>query len=210
MRSLFRIVLLSISVGTFFFFVLGKILHTDTPFTFFGITFGASSVEGENIYDTIGGDFTLSQLDGTPYRLFESNNKVRLLFFGFTTCPEICPNTLSGYQKFYNELSEDDKKQTELIFVSVDPERDLPVLQSYLDKFKVPIVGLSGDVGEVDEVVKKYAAYYERIPLDTEGDYTIDHSTHIYVIAPDGRINSLVPYNAGAEAIGAAVSLLYR
>lgn len=139
----------------------------------------------------IGGDFTLTDQDGQPFRLLDQTQPV-LLFFGYATCPDFCPQTLARLAQVYDTLGEDGKDVL-TVFVSVDTKRDTPsVLKAYLAHFDMPVVGLTGSQEDVDAVVKQYAGFYEVRDEGSAAGYLIDHSLYIYVIDRDGGVRFLL------------------
>ncbi|MDA0666928.1 MAG: SCO family protein [Planctomycetota bacterium] len=171
---------------------------------------GSSQEDGLLDFDdiSIGGDFTLIAQDGQPYTLSEHQGEVRLLFFGFTHCPDICPTTLLELNKVYAQLGGAGEEVTTL-FVSVDPERDTPeLLGDYLGSFDIPVVGLTGSVEEVEQVVSAYAGWFEKVALDSAAVYTMDHSTRSYLIDREGKVRYIFSYDDGPERIAHIVRKL--
>lgn len=133
-------------------------------------------------------DFTLIDHTGAPFRLSEQSGKVRIMFFGFTSCPDICPTTLSDMAYVRRELGADAAK-VQMIFVTVDPQRDTPAkLASYLPLFDADFVGLTGGQTALDGVMRDYGVAARRVELpDSALGYTMDHSASIYIIDGQGR-----------------------
>ncbi|MFT5369765.1 MAG: protein SCO1/2 [Candidatus Latescibacterota bacterium] len=139
----------------------------------------------------IGGDFVLTDQNGQPFRLLDQKRPV-LLFFGYATCPDFCPQTLARLAKVYSVLG-DDAKDVLTVFVSVDSQRDTPdVLKTYLSHFDVSVVGLTGTKEAVDAVVKQYAGFYEVRDEGSAAGYLIDHSLYIYVVDRMGGVRFLL------------------
>lgn len=152
---------------------------------------GEAALVLENEAMPIGGDFTLTDHNGKPFHLFEQKRPV-LLFFGYATCPDFCPQTLAQLAQAYSKL-EDGAKDVLTVFVSVDPQRDSPeVLKKYLTHFDVPVVGLTGSKEALDAVVKQYAGFYEIRDEGSAAGYLIDHSLYIYVIDRNGGVRYLL------------------
>ncbi|MCB1478113.1 MAG: SCO family protein [Tepidamorphaceae bacterium] len=130
---------------------------------------------------SIGGPFTLTDDDGNRVTEADYAGRAHLVFFGFTHCPEICPTTLSEATAVLNELG-DDAGKLDVLFISIDPERDTPeALHEYVSNFHPQITGLSGTAEEVASVARSFRAYYKKVPFD-DGDYTMDHSTVVYLM----------------------------
>ncbi|MGH8094025.1 MAG: SCO family protein [Chthoniobacterales bacterium] len=139
-------------------------------------------------------DFQLVDQDGKPFRLDQLEGKVVLFTFGFTHCPNICPTTLADLAAAYRLLPKSAQEQTRVLFVSVDPERDSPkVLKEYVPFFDDHFIGLTGSAAQIKKTALEYGAIYEKQPAPKEGasSYTIQHSTYVYVIEPDGQWRGL-------------------
>lgn len=130
-------------------------------------------------------DFSLTDSNGERVSLATYRGKWMLMFFGFTSCPEACPLAMQLVSSALGGMGAA-AKDIQPIFVSIDPERDTPaVLKEYLAHFSGDIAGLSGTPAETAAVAAAYGVYYRKRALD--GDYTMDHSTALYLVAPDGR-----------------------
>ena len=153
----------------------------------------------------IGGDFKLTSQLNEPYSSVDARGKVILLFFGFTHCPDICPNTLSAVQTALAQLNED-AKHVQPIFISVDPERDTPeILRNYLKYFGNNFIGLTGTSKEIDEVVKQFNGFYSYEGNVSEGHYSVDHTSNLYVIGTSGEVTNIIPYGLPPKVITEAV-----
>lgn len=160
------------------------------------------SDEPLEVYDTIGGDFVLHDQFGSEYQLSAHNGKIRLLFFGFTHCPDVCPTTLVEVKEVWQQLSHEQQQQIEILFASVDPERDSgDLLRDYLNSFDLPVIGLRGSEAEMLKITEQYGSYYEKVQLDSALSYTIDHSSQTYVIDEQGKIRGLVAYDQPPSAL---------
>jgi protein SCO1/2 len=155
-----------------------------------------------------GGDFELTAHDGRPFRLSSARGKVVLLFFGYTSCPDICPMTLATIRQVEARLGpKRDRLLT--VFVSVDPERDTPeALAAYLGHFGLNAVAVTGPPPKLDPVVSQYKASYEIVTGDTAMDYLVDHTTTLYLIDRQGKIRYLFGYGDPPERILEGVELL--
>ena len=133
-----------------------------------------------------GGDLTLVDHDGNPFHLADQRRPF-LLFFGYASCPDACPQTMARLASAYTILGED-ARALGTLFVSVDPGRDSPqMLKSYLSHFEVPAIGLTGVQDSIDAVVKRYAAHYEIGERNSAAGYLIDHSLYTYLIDRERR-----------------------
>jgi protein SCO1/2 len=149
----------------------------------------------------IGGDFTLTDQNGTPFELSSLRGKAVLIFFGYTACPDACPTTMSKLASVYRELGAD-AARVKTVYISVDTQRDRPaVLKEYLTNFRsVDAIGLTGSVAEIDKVTALFGARYRITPLpETPGShetYTVGHTTAVYALDPNGRTRLIFPYEA--------------
>jgi len=132
-------------------------------------------------------DFALVDTSGQRVSLDTYRGKWIVVFFGFTSCPEACPTTLLKLGAALRDLA-GVAANLQPIFITVDPERDSPdVLKEYLANFGDNIVGLSGSGPEIAAVAKSFGVYFAKRQTEA-GDYTVDHSTALYLIAPDGQL----------------------
>ncbi len=136
-------------------------------------------------------DFTLTDQNGQPFHLKDHRGKVVFLFFGYLSCPDVCPTTLSKLARVYSLLGPQ-KSKILTVFVSVDPARDTPAkLKEYLEYFHVPSVGLTGTKEQIDQVVNAYKASYENVQTESAIGYLVNHSDYIYVLDIQGTVRFL-------------------
>lgn len=141
-----------------------------------------------------GGDFSLSGADGR-WSLSDERGRVVLLFFGYTTCPDVCPTTLATMASAFKQLSETERAAVRGIFVSVDPDRDSAAqTHDYAQRFDARIIGLTGSHEELQRITRQYGALYMRSQTETAAGYLVDHSASTYVIGPDGRLLERLGY----------------
>jgi protein SCO1/2 len=135
-------------------------------------------------------DFHLVDQDGKAFQLSQMRGKAVLFSFGFTHCPNVCPTTLSDLAKVYQALPVKDRKKVQVLFVSIDPQRDKPeTMKNYVPYFNDSFIGLTGTEAQLAEAAKAYGAYYE-IVHDSGANpdsYTVNHSALTYLISPDGK-----------------------
>jgi protein SCO1 len=140
----------------------------------------------------IGGPFTLTDQDGRAMTDQELKGKPFLVFFGFTHCPDVCPSTLFDVSEVLRNLGPDADRAAAL-FITVDPERDTPAtLKDYISSFDPHLRGLTGDDDAIATVAKSYRVYYKKVPLEA-GDYTMDHTSLVYLMDKDGHF--VAPFN---------------
>lgn len=145
-------------------------------------------------------DFTLIDQRGTPLALHDLRGKPILLFFGFTQCPDFCPTTLAEFKGAKRALGADADK-LQVVFISVDPERDTPeVLGRYLAAFDPTFIGLRGDTATLAQIAPDYDLTYRKQPLPS-GGYTVDHTATAFLIDAQGQLRVAYPYGTPASAL---------
>jgi len=153
-----------------------------------------------------GRDFELLDPDGNTRRLSDFRGKVVMLFFGFVQCPDVCPTALQRAAAV-RRLLEADGDRLQIIFITVDPERDLPViLREYSAAFDADVLGLYGTLEKTHETAEAFRIYFRKVP--TTYGYTVDHTATSYIYDPEGRLRLAVPYQSTAKSIAADVALL--
>ena len=149
----------------------------------------------------------LTDHNGKPRTLADFRGKVVTVFFGFTHCPDACPTTLAEMSQVMRELGADADK-VQVLFVTVDPERDTPqVLSQYVPAFHPSFLGLSGDADATARTAKEFKIFYQKQPLKA-GGYSVDHSAGTYILDREGRLRLFAPYGKGATAILHDIRLL--
>ncbi len=167
-------------------------------------TFNSIDITGANYAR----DFVLTDASGKKRSLGEFRGKVVAVFFGFAQCPDVCPTTLSDFAQIKEKLGADGER-LQVIFVTVDPQRDTPaVLGSYVSSFDPSFVGLTGTAEEISATAREFKVFYQKVPGKTDLSYTIDHTAGSYVFDKDGRIRLFVKHAAGVDAIAADVKQL--
>ncbi|MGF1630464.1 MAG: SCO family protein [Kiloniellaceae bacterium] len=158
----------------------------------------------------IGGSFTLTDQTGTQRREIDLMGHYALVYFGYTYCPDICPTSLSTMTQGLDLLEEQapDKARAVLpVFITVDPERDtVEALASYAEHFHPRFMALTGTQEEVDTAAKAYRIYYQRVEEPGASDYLMDHSSVIYLMAPDGSYLTHFTHASTADDIAEGLS----
>jgi len=157
----------------------------------------------------LGGEFQGESIDG-DVSLSDFKGKLVLLYFGYTSCPDICPTSLTTMKFALNELDDDQLAQIQPIFYSVDPERDsLQQLQVYSQFFSPLILGMTGSRQQIDNAIKEYGAYYRMVDQpDSAMGYTVDHSSKIYLIDQQGEFLGTVSHNNPNQLVERIHSIL--
>ena len=154
--------------------------------------------------------FQLTDFNGRPRSLADYKGKVVVVFFGYTQCPDVCPTTMSEMAQVKKLLGPDGDK-LQVLFISIDPERDTPeAMADYVSRFHPRMIGLTGSAEQVAAAARAYRVYYAKVRPRDSTDYLMDHSSFIYFVGPDGRVRSLFRPETTPEAIAAAVSAQLR
>jgi protein SCO1 len=149
---------------------------------------------------TFGQSLALTDHTGTRRTLADFKGKVVVLFFGFTHCPDVCPTALLELAKVAQELGPDAARM-QVLFVTLDPERDKPeLLRQYVPSFHPTFLGLYGTAEETARTAKEFKVYFNKQPQPS-GGYTIDHSSGTFIIDQQGRLRLFAQYGAGTQAL---------
>ena len=142
-------------------------------------------------------DFRLTDADGRERTLADFKGKAVMMFFGFTQCPDVCPTALVRAAEIKRLLGSDGDR-LQVIFVTVDPERDSPVvLKAYTQAFDPSFIGLYGDMQRTSQTAKDFKVFYRKVP--TGSSYTMDHSAFSYVFDPKGKIRIVLRHEQSAQ-----------
>jgi protein SCO1/2 len=153
-----------------------------------------------------GGDFTLAQGPKGVFHLSDLKGQVVLLYFGYTTCPDVCPTSLGWMSQMLHGLSPEEQKQVSAVFLSVDPQRDTPArLAEYVAFFHPRIIGVTGTEDELKKAGALYGAAWRRMEGGTELGYLVDHSAFIYLIDRDGKLVETIPHGTDAPTMARLV-----
>jgi len=160
-----------------------------------GPQFRSSDVTGASF----GRDFTLTDHTGKTRTLADFRGKVVVLFFGYTQCPDVCPTTLATLAEAKRRLGPDGEK-VQVLFVTVDPERDTrELLSHYVTAFDPSFLGLSGDAEATARTAKEFKILYQKQPGSTPETYTMDHSAGTFVFDLQGRLRLYSGHGQAAE-----------
>jgi len=151
-------------------------------------------------------DFQLTDPNGKIRRLSDFKDKVVVMFFGYTHCPDICPTTLADLAQVMRLLDKDAEK-VQVLFVTLDPERDTPkLLAEYVPFFHPSFLGLYGDTQATAQVAKTFGVNYEK--RVEKNSYALDHSDGTYLIGTKGKFVLLSPYNQNVNLLVQDIRLL--
>ena len=153
-------------------------------------------------------DFHLTDHTGKTRSLADFRGKVVLLFFGYTHCPDICPATLADLAQVMRLLGKD-AERVQVLFVTLDPERDTrELLAQYVPAFHPSFLGLYGDAQATRDAASAFGIIYKK--QDDKNGYTLDHSTGTYLIGASGKPLLIAPYGQRAELLVLDIKLLLR
>jgi len=151
-------------------------------------------------------DFTLAASSAAPFRLSSLRGRVVIVYFGYASCPDVCPTGLASFAAGIGRLDAAEREHVTVVFVSVDPERDSPRhVAEYAAWFDPRIRGVTGAPAEVAAAAATFGATYRKAWPKGASDYVIDHTALGYVIAPDGRLVAELPHAAPPDTIVAAL-----
>lgn len=137
----------------------------------------------------IGGTYELIDFDGKTRTDKDFLGQWILLYFGFTHCPDICPDEIEKLVKVVDKIDADKElPNLQPVFITVDPLRDTPkAMKQYCEEFSPKIIGLTGSKEKIDEACKNFRVYYSKGPEDEDGDYIVDHTIIAYLLNPKGE-----------------------
>ena len=158
---------------------------------------GNESVQGDLHGARIGAPFTLTDQDGKKVRWDDFKGQYRLVYFGYSYCPDVCPLDLQRIMQGFAKFEKDKPAlaaKVQPVFISVDPERDTPaVLKTYVAAFHPRLIGLTGTADEIAKVAKDFVVLYNKEETKGASGYLVSHSRTPYLFGPDGAPVALVP-----------------
>lgn len=163
---------------------------------------------------TLGGEFELTANSGEPMKWSDFDGKYRMVYFGFTSCPDICPTDV---QRFSQGLMEFEKTHPELaekiqpIFITIDPDRDtVEVVDEFVNAFHPRLIGMTGTNEEIEAVKATFGAAASKLPADETGWYNMSHTAMTYLYGPDGEPLGIIPTDKMAEGVSAELERWVR
>ena len=156
---------------------------------------------------TIGGPFELTDSRGKTVRWSDFEGKYRIVYFGYTYCPDVCPTDVARMSQGLAQFERDEPElgaKIQPIFISVDPARDTPAkLGEFVAHFHPRLIGLSGTPEQVAKAAKAFAVFYSKGPDSGNGGYMVNHSAVTYLFGPNGNPLATLPTDQGPEAVAA-------
>ena len=145
-------------------------------------------------------DFHLTDQTGKPRSMADFKGKVVSIFFGYTQCPDVCPTTMAEMHTVLQQLGPADAAKVQVLFITIDPERDTPTLLSqYVPAFDPSFIGLRGDAAVTAQTAKDFKVFYEKVPGKTPGTYSMNHTAGSYVYDPQGRLRLFVQHTGPTD-----------
>ena len=152
-------------------------------------------------------DFALTDFNGVPRTLADYRGKVVMLYFGFVQCPDVCPTALARAAEVLHLVGPEAAKQVQLLFITVDPERDTPtLLREYMSAFDPSFMALSGSMDQTRATADAFRVYFKKVP--TGSTYTMDHTALTYLFDPVGQIRVALRHEQTAAEYAADVQRL--
>jgi protein SCO1/2 len=155
-------------------------------------------------------EIELTRADGSSFRLSEARGEVVMLFFGYTSCPDVCPTTMAELNQALENLG-DRAERVNVLFVTVDPQRDTPErVQKYVDHFNPSFIGLSGSEAELARVWGEYGVFREIVEGDSAAGYMVNHTARVTLIDQQGNMRVSFPFDTPVESIVHDLRLLLK
>ncbi|NUY55868.1 SCO family protein [Salinivibrio sp. EAGSL] len=148
------------------------------------------------------------QSDGQPFDLYNVDDpRPRIVYFGYTHCPDVCPTSLAVLSAALKSLPESTQKTVSPVFITLDPKRDTSEKAAEYAHFFHPLItGVSGSKAQIDQLAKRYGVLYRITELeDSAMDYAVDHSSFFYFLSPDGELLEKIPHTLNPDMLVAAV-----
>jgi cytochrome oxidase Cu insertion factor (SCO1/SenC/PrrC family) len=159
----------------------------------------------------LGGPFALTDHNGLPRSNSEFRGRTLLIYFGYTTCPDVCPTELAKMGSALTALEKAAPARAATVqplFITVDPERDtIAILKQYVPSFHPRLIGLTGSIPQIEAVLKAYHVYVRKTANEGAKSYLMDHTSLIYLMGPDGQY---VAHFTSADTAGTITDSLKR
>jgi len=183
------------------------------PLVIFAAACGQPAGPKFQLTDVTGAPFgkalALTDHTGKPRTLGDFKGKVVVIFFGYTQCPDVCPTTLAEMAKVVKALDADGDR-VQVLFVTVDPERDTPeLLRQYVTAFNPTFLGLYGDAAATARATKEFKIYVQKQPTKS-GGYSVDHSAGTFIVDAQGRLRLFGQHGVAAPALVADIRTLLK
>lgn len=169
-----------------------------------------TATAGSTMTATATNDFTLTQ-NHQAVHLHDFRGKLVLLYFGYASCPDVCPTSLALLSSALKELSAEEAAQIQPIFISVDPERDNGTkLMDYARYFFPSFIGITGTEQEIQRTAMQYGAFYSKVKSTSAMGYTVDHSSNSYLLGKDGQLLTTFKHDVNKVEIMAGIRAVLK
>ena len=156
-------------------------------------------------------EIELTRDNGASFKLCGMRGNIVLLFFGYTSCPDVCPTTMAELKQALEALHQNDAKQVKVLFVTVDPERDTPErVQEYVDHFNSDFIGLSGTESELADVWKDYGVFRENVEGTSAAGYLVNHTARVTLIDRNGNLRLSYAFDTPVDSIVQDLKLVLK
>lgn len=197
-----KILLVGLSVFLLIGIVAAGVFLFGKPASFRGTTYGEPY--------PVAPEIELKSAGGTSFRLSEARGKVIALFFGYTSCPDICPTTLAELNQALEKLG-DKADRVQVLFVTVDPQRDTPKhVQEYVNHFNTNFIGLSGSEPELANVWNEYGVFRQVVEGTSAAGYLVDHTARVTLIDQQGNLRVSFGFDTPVDDVVHDLDLLLR
>ncbi len=162
----------------------------------------------EPIYE-LGGDFTAVGTDG-EFSLSDLHGSAVVMYFGFLSCTEACPDSIAVYQAARKKLTPEEREQVKFVFISVDPERDTPEkLKQFESFFNGRLIVVTDTVDKIETLTKQYGVYFDLVDLEGSAlQYTVDHSSRFYMVDTEGNLVTAMSHSTTPNELAAKIRQL--
>ena len=172
--------------------------------------FKAIDISGADYAKDFAADGAMIDHNGQPRSIKDFAGKVVVLFFGYTQCPDACPGTMAELAEVKKLLGKDGDK-LQVLFISIDPERDTPaILKAYMANFDPTFLAMRTPPDKLAVLAKDFKTYYKKSPGQTDTSYTMDHSAGSFVYDTHGKVRLYTRYGSGAPALASDIALLLK
>jgi protein SCO1/2 len=155
-------------------------------------------------------DFTLQTGESETFSLSAARGKLVLLFFGYTSCPDVCPTTLAELRQASENLG-DDARNIQVVMVTADPERDTPEkMKAYVAHFDPNFIGVSGNLADLEAIWEELGVFVEKEDTGSAAGYLVSHTSSVYVLERNGNLILMFPYGTSAVDIASDLSELLK
>ncbi|EPJ55983.1 MAG: hypothetical protein OFPI_01340 [Osedax symbiont Rs2] len=175
----------------------------------YSLFFQQPSTANSSLSNRLGGDFSVESAKG-PFHLQDYRGKIVVIYFGYTSCPDVCPTALAMLGNIIKKMPESQRQQIQPLFISVDPARDtLDKIEKYGEYFYPSLISATSDKHKIDAIVKQYGAYYKlNSPQGSDDHYNVDHTSRLYIINKEGKFAATVPHDLIAADLQPKLALL--